>query len=1065
MRFGVPWSVKGIRPEARETAREAARRSGMSLGDWLNSVILNQAADDGVQAPSRYVDDEADEIASVHQRLDDLTRRIEQATRSKGPEAYAPKRSRNDTDQIAALIDRLDRRLDQFANSSRPMMPVAPMVQTAPAMPGAPLPPALDLAVAEIAARQRALNGQSLGQSASPHRAPYMAPAMPSAPMPPPAPVLAPAPVQDISGLEGQLRRITDQIETLRKPGVEEAINALRAELGEIGRALSDAMPRREIETIERQIAGLSQRIAEGRQAGIDGGALSGVEHGLAEVRDTLRMLTPAENLVGFNEAVNGLAHKIDLIVGQKDPATLQQLERSITTLREMAAHVASNEAVGLLSDQVQLLGQKVDELAQSGGAVGALNSLEHRIGALADALEQRAQSGGNVPPMLDALVHSLSDKIELIQQSRGDNVALGHLEDRIVKLVERLDASDSRLGHLEAIERGLADLLVHIEEMRANKDGLRAGHPPAVDALKTDMARTQDALQQVNGTLGSVVDRLATIEKGMRGETRPRPVSDEEYAEITQPVGRIAARVVSDTPPPPAATHPPRPVPVAAPAPPPPPPPPAPAPAAKRLPPATQLPINPDLPADEPLEPGSGPPSMRAGPRIADLARPGAASPAGKSGFIAAARRAAQAAVQVVPERAPVPEPIVELEPDGAEAGPSLRRRLTKKMKSLFIAASVIAIVVGSVQIIGNNFYNFGAFDRSGSKLAQAPDLSPVAAEAPIEEAEPQTTASATPSAPPLSPITPLTQPSSLAITPPLTLPSAQSVTTSTVPPPAAATSPSLLNPNSDVTGSIPIPRPPRPAAPPPQLATNPELPVAIGGPRLRNAALAGDAAAAFEIGARYADGRGVPADLTEAAHWYERAANKGLTPAQFRYASLLEKGQGVRKDLAQARRLYLAAASKGNGKAMHNLAVLYAEGIEGKPDYNTAATWFRKAAQHGIADSQYNLGVLCARGLGTAQSFEEAYMWFALAANQGDREAVKKRDEVATHLDPAGLTAAQQSVTSFSPTPQPEEATVVPEPSGGWDRASTTAPPAARPKPRTNPPMSIGALEVGKR
>jgi len=266
-------------------------------------------------------------------------------------------------------------------------------------------------------------------------------------------------------------------------------------------------------------------------------------------------------------------------------------------------------------------------------------------------------------------------------------------------------------------------------------------------------------------------------------------------------------------------------------------------------------------------------------------------------------------------------------------------------------------------------------------------------------------------------------------------------------------------------VTGSIPTPRPPRPSAPPPQLASNPELPVSIGGPRIRSAAVAGDAAAAFEIGARYAEGRGVPADLTEAAHWYERAANKGLAPAQFRYASLLEKGQGVRKDLAQARRLYLAAASKGNGKAMHNLAVLYAEGIEGKPDYTTAATWFRKAAQHGIADSQYNLGVLCARGLGTAQSFEESYKWFALAANQGDREAIKKRDEIATHLDPAALASAQQSVTSFSPVPQPEEATVVPEPSGGWDRAAASTPPAARPKPRTSPPMSIGALEAGKR
>ena len=45
---------------------------------------------------------------------------------------------------------------------------------------------------------------------------------------------------QVLSGLEGQLRQITDQIETLRRPGVEEAIAALRAELGEIGRTLNE---------------------------------------------------------------------------------------------------------------------------------------------------------------------------------------------------------------------------------------------------------------------------------------------------------------------------------------------------------------------------------------------------------------------------------------------------------------------------------------------------------------------------------------------------------------------------------------------------------------------------------------------------------------------------------------------------------------------------------------------------------------------------------------------------------------------------------------------------------
>ena len=59
--------------------------------------------------------------------------------------------------------------------------------------------------------------------------------------------------------------------------------------------------------------------------------------------------------------------------------------------------------------------------------------------------------------------------------------------------------------------------------------------------------------------------------------------------------------------------------------------------------------------------------------------------------------------------------------------------------------------------------------------------------------------------------------------------------------------------------------------------------MPIAIGGSRLRSAAVAGDAAAAYEVAVRFAEGRGVAADMEEAARWYERAASKGLTPAQF--------------------------------------------------------------------------------------------------------------------------------------------------------------------------------------
>ena len=1047
----------------------------MPLGDWLNAVILRQAPRQDRQAPTPGADDAyGEDLAGVNQRLDDLSRRIEQLTRT-GPAAYAPRRGR-----------------------SAPPPPSPPL---APAMPNVQLPPGLERAVAEIAARQRALNGEPAAaparmQPAAPitARAQQPAPMAQPAPMPTaqptPAPMRAPLPAQDISGLEDQLRRITDQIETLRKPGVEEAINALRGELVEIGNALNEAMPRREIDAIEMQIAGLTQRIAEGRQAGIDHDALAGIEHGLAEVRDALRGLTPAEQLVGFHEAIDGLAHKIDLIVAQKDPETLAQLENAINTLRSMATHIASSDAVSSLAAEVQLLGQKVDYIAHATTGGDAINNLEHRITAIADALAERAQNGGAVPPRLEALVQSLSDKIELIQSSRSDDVAMGHLEDRIVKLVEKLDASQSRLGQLEAIERGLGDLLVHIEDMRANKQGLRAENLPAVDDLKHDIARTQDSVDSVHGTLALVVDRLAKIEADLRSEGLRRAAEEVTPA---PPVGRLAVRAVSDAPPePPEPPEPPRlpkavtlpmPAPQAAPlahaqplelqesqvaAPTAPSAPPAPlAPPRRR--PASSLPLNPDLPPDQPLEPGSGPPKFSARIAASEAALGGAApataaAPGGKTSFIAAARRAAKAALQQGPS---APPPRGETEEIDAGESRALPSKLMKRMKSLFVAAGIIGLVAGGAQIVGHKLdlggkaktaKTGGLVTHKRAKVAR--NVSP----APLSLSPNQPAANA---APPLAAPAP-TGP--VATAPGYNIGAATTKGPSLLSPPnlggAAATA------KGDITGSISRNVTPPASSGQPAIPDGARLPPAIGGTKLRSAALAGDGAAEYEVAVRFAEGHGVPASLKEAALWFERAASKGLAPAQFRFASMLEKGQGVKKDMSAARRLYLAAAAQGNAKAMHNLAVLYAEGIEGKPDYATAVRWFRKAAQHGVADSQYNLGVLCARGLGTEKNFAESYKWFALAGAKGDPESAKKRDEVAAQLDPKELAEAQQAVKAFKPEPQPAAAATVPKPHGGWDSAAAApqhkgkAPPAEpRRHPQPHGPLSLGSFTVGKR
>jgi localization factor PodJL len=1197
MKLGVPWGVKKIRPEARETAIEAARRSGVSLDEWLNSVILQQAEQQGIDPQAHGRNGEAGaELAGVNHRLDDLTRRIDQLMRS-GPAAYAPPRSR-----IAAAAE-------QLAGAKRPPS----------ARPNVPLPPGLDRALSEIGARRRALNGEPAEAAPPPPRQPEpIAPPAPvaaaPAPAPAPAPMQTPMPAQNLIGLEDQLRHITDQIETLRKPGIEEAISALRGELGEIGHALSEAMPRHAIETLERQIAGLSQRIEDGRQAGVDHQALAGIEHGLAEVRDALHGLTPAESLVGYNEAANQLAHKIDLIVAQNDPAAFRQLQNAVITLRDMANHVASDEAVNQLAAHVHELAVKIDHVAhaaqrgdafnqldqrisaladslaarqQNGGDAfsrleqrisaladslaarqqnggDAFSRLEQRISALADALATRQQNGGAVSPQMEALVQSLADKIDQIQDSRGDNVAIAHLEDRIVKLVEKLDQSESRLGQIEAIERGVGDLLVQIEDIRADKQAsdLRADGQPAVDELKHDMARTQDALEAVHGTLGHLVDRLAMIEQGMRaaepapapaapapevatfpeeaplpavdtaalhavGEVAPEPpplllTEPAPAPEQTQPIQPAPEPESAFEPPPLLLTEPapapeqaqpvePAPEPEPAFEPPPllltepvsapgqahpiepafepepavePPPllltepaPPVQAPAVQAPPvkvqprpkAATSLPLNPEPQPDLPLEPGSGRPKFNARVAVSESALGGAGpavAPAtgNKSNFIEAARRAARAALQQGQNAAPGAEPPPN---QGAPKGSSLRNKVMKRMKSLLIAASIIAIVVGAFQVAGN-FINFrdeiqGKADTGKADTAKT-DSGKVATSAP-GAAQPSRNLGGDHAMVPTVGVPAAT--GTLGATPSLFEPPALGT------PKTSGKGDTKTETKNDITGSIP------------QSASGTgvgagagadleHLPAAIGSMRLREAALGGDAGAAYEVAARFAAGRGVTANLHEAALWFERAAQRGLAPAQFRYASMLEKGQGVKKDLAEARRFYLAAAEQGHAKAMHNLAVLYAEGVDGKPDYAAAVKWFRQAALHGVADSQYNLGVLAARGLGTEKSFAESYKWFALAAAQGDHESAKKRDDVASRLDAAALAAAQQAVKRFHAMPQPKKATAVPKPNGGWDNVAgqpaPTPTPKAKPQPpqRSHPsqaPLSLGSFTIGKR
>lgn len=395
--------------------------------------------------------------------------------------------------------------------------------------------------------------------------------------------------------------------------------------------------------------------------------------------------------------------------------------------------------------------------------------------------------------------------------------------------------------------------------------------------------------------------------------------------------------------------------------------------------------PLDPKL-ANQPLEPGSGVPDLNAIVRRVRDERGSGNAEVAKADFIAAARRAAQAAAAEAQT--------TKRHSENTASGSKLKlgEMFKNRRKTMLLAATAVMVVLAGMQL--SKAFLSGESEVAGA-VGPAEQPGPLTAEALVE-----------PQAPARQ------QPSSEAATADV---AAQTEKTATIDEPRPA-APAML-PSQDGEAAE---APPASVAPMQTAAVDPDpveppspafepAPADAGPVALREAADGGDPKAMFEIGSRYAEGRGVTSDMAKAAMWYERAAELGYAPAQYRVGNFYEKGNGVERDIATAKSWYEKAAKQGNASAMHNLAVLYAMGADGQADNDAAARWFLEAAELGVKDSQYNLGILAAKGAGMPQSLEESYKWFALVAKTGDRDAAAKRDEVAKALRPEQLEKAR--------------------------------------------------------
>ncbi|HST92154.1 MAG TPA: hypothetical protein VLJ13_08135, partial [Brevundimonas sp.] len=473
MSAAAPWSVKGIEPKAREIAKDLARRSGMTLGEWLNTMIMEDGDDDDGVVPlgrrphaadsyerrgrSRRMDDAyggndesfqrlAASIDAIAARLEAAERRstvaiqgVDQAVsglvRRLDGQDHAGKAQSRRLDDIAEELREGHRRLRKFEQESGPQTAETfGKVETALG--------ALAGRLYDIEERQR-------------------------------------------SGAN-ELRLRMDAVEKTAGPGVGADV------LAQVSQRLDQAQARttEALRGLERSFAGLDQRMraAEGR-----------IEPESA--REAARFEKLAETL--SRQVEGNRAEMMRRLDTAETEGRIERIERAFLSIGDQVktSEERSARAVEAMGREVLRIAQNLNGRVESieAGESAGLERLGHDLarkvdagmGELAQGLEQRLEQ------RLEKRLTAADDRNALALEKLGGEIT--RISDR---LSERIAQSERRSQQaLEDIGRRLADSSTRIEQ------GYNRASGELAERMRLSEERTAALLAEARGSIERRVD------------------------------------------------------------------------------------------------------------------------------------------------------------------------------------------------------------------------------------------------------------------------------------------------------------------------------------------------------------------------------------------------------------------------------------------------------------------------------------------------------------------------------------------------------------------------------
>ncbi len=829
---------------------------------------------------------------------------------------------------------------------------------------------------------------------------------------------------------------------------------------------------------LERRLNDLSQRVEVSEKAPVQSPAPELLRNELRElakridtVRETAESLatraqtqavqTSQQELRAIEQRILGLLSETQqtFAKGTVTDAEMQRVRADVDALNKRIDQTRQNPAA---ERDVQTLKSAVEQLSTrvaQGPDLRPLAEMDRRIAELAQRIHEQEATPAPAFGELNQRISELDQKLDYAIQTMSAQADQA-LSEQLTAVGERMDRAEQQLTHLSTIERAISQLYDGLEQTRNNAQ--QVAEDAATQAAQRMLAQMPAQAASVPQDLSALEDGLQTVRENAQASDQRNQdtlmalhetlehivtkLSELETVAIGQRIAVAAGapHIATHT-----GSHFAEPVQAAPVAPPP-------------APPAMQqdtrrdsvvftsdsIPASafdfPELKTEPALkaEPAVAAPYVeQAEPKLAPaepvLAAPSSPTDQGTDDFIAAARRAAQAA-----------------QGGGAKIGiPGIGAR-AKKKESGSLLGKLLGRGSGEAKKAPRTVADELARTRPMPGISDAPAAQTSAFRKPLLLVGVALIGLALAlSYSKISSVLKSTMPSKVSA---LVEPFFQDGTL-----PAATKSDAVVQGTSVAAQAVSVEAPPETASLSPVVATADELltgsvapateqlesivagtataalplpPESIGSSQLRSDAAAGNPQAQFIIASRFMDGDRVTRDFEQAAVWYEKAAASGLAPAQYRMATLFERGRGVTRDLAKALEWYEKAAALGNVRSMHNAAVIAAGTDLGKADYAKALKWFSLAANHGLKDSQYNLAVLFERGLAGKPDKTEALFWYLAAARQNDEQAQKRADALGKAMPADAVAEVKSKIKDWTPEKAPDAANTVQVTETAW-------------------------------